>query len=224
MSLKPLQHSWAATELEAELRALAIKLYSDHLQARAEDINVYGAPHLGSFGLVERGIASDGLAVMRQTDEAGIRYLFKAWRHRNPQRGFHFLRMYLRVVFGEVSNIQQMWQPKSATYPQGIKSESEILAAGESIDDYFLTSRVTVDIDTEEVPSRIVRSLTSTVPARIVFDVRLAKFQQSTLLLGGHVSAGVLCFGSGNAVSSGYLMGSGGELLTDQTDNFLTGQ
>lgn len=218
MTMNPLRRSHEATALEAELKALLIQLYEDTMREQADDINVYGAPHLGSFSLVERGITEDGLTVLRQNDEAAIRYLFKAWRHRNPQRGFHFLRTYLAIIFGDVSNVTQMWQSKDQPYPTGLKSLGEIGFSGETEDDYYLTSRVAVDIDTEVIPDRVVQSLRTTVAARFLLDVRLAKFQMSTLALGGNIGGGLLCFGSGAATMPAL------ETLTDEFFNILTDQ
>ena len=197
MTMIPLVKSHEASALEGELKALAIKLYKDTMEATANDINVYGAPHLGSFSLVERNVSDDGLAVLRQGDETGMRYLFKAWRHRNPQRGTHFLKTYLQVLFGDTYFVNQMWQEKAAAYPESLKTADEIafLAADES--DYFLTSRINVDIDTDIIPERIVKSLRSTVAARFVLDLRVAKFQTTLLGIAQHMGAGQLCFGSG---------------------------
>jgi len=113
MTMSPLVHSHAANALEAELKDLFISLYEDVLRETADDINVYGAPHLGSFGLVEKNIDGDGLTVLRETTEARIRYLFRAWRHRNPQRGMHFLSTYLACIFGDNADSAQLWQKKS---------------------------------------------------------------------------------------------------------------
>lgn len=172
--LKPLQYSFDATTLEAELKDLFIKLYQDALGETGDDINVYGAPHLGSFSLVERNIDAEGLTVLRETTEARIRFLFKAWRHRNPERGLHFLRLYVNTIFGE-SSIEQLWQKKTDPYPLTVKSRAEIEASGESEDDYFLTSRVRVDLSTTLVPEKLVRSLRSAVAARLLLKIRISR-------------------------------------------------
>lgn len=174
--LRPLQHSHEATGLEAELKDLFIKLYADSMAATADDLNVYGAPHLGSFGLIERNIDQDGLTVLRETTEDRIRYLFKAWRNRNPERGLHFLKLYLAALFGsDRGTVAQLWQRKSGTYPDELFTLAEIENAGETTDAFFLTSRVRVDVDSEIVPAKLLASLRSAVAARILLNVRVGR-------------------------------------------------
>lgn len=184
-STVPLQKSRLASDplvstVEEELRALFVRLYAESLGEAANDITVYGAPHLGSFGLVERNIDADGLTVLRETTEARIRYLFKAWRHRNPERGLHFLRLYLKAIFEDRATIGQLWQRKGWEYPVYTKTEDEIRAAGESLSDYFLTSRVRVDVDSDTVSSKLLASFRSAVPARILLNVRIGKVASNT--------------------------------------------
>ena len=176
LPLKPLQNSISATDIEAELKELLISVYAANIDAMADEINCYGAPHLGSFSLIERLVTADGLALIRQGDESGMRYLFRAWRHLNPQRGLHFLKTYLQVLWGDAHQVSQMWQKTSEPYPTALKSQSEVEWSGEALEDYFLTSRVTVDLDTDIVPDRIVRSLRTAVAARFVLKVRISKF------------------------------------------------
>lgn len=172
--MRPLSESFANDEVESELRDLMVELYNETLAEKDSEINVYGAPHLGPFSLVERWIAQDGLSVIRQNDEAALRYLFKAWRSRNPRRGTHFLAVYLRVLFGDFE-IAQLHMPKLGEYPEGLKSELEITQAGESLDDYYLTSRLRVDLTADVVPERILRAMKSTVAARLILQVRVSK-------------------------------------------------
>lgn len=174
--LRPLRNSpWTKTspeaELEAELKDLFIKVYADTMADTADDINVYGAPHLGSFGLVERNIDRDGLSVLRETTEARIRYLFRSWRHLNPERGLHFLRLYLSALFGDSWTAEQLWQRKDQPYPTALATTAEVGGS----QDYFLTSRVRVDIDSEIVPAKILSSLRSAIAARILLTVRVGR-------------------------------------------------
>lgn len=179
--LRPLYHSHEADQVEAELKDLFIKLYTDALAATADDINVYGAPHLGSFGLVERNIDQDGLTVLRETTEDRIRYLFMAFRHRNPERGLHFLRLYLSALFGSDATVRQLWQKKGEPYPEYLRSVEEIAQESGSINDFFLTSRVRVDLDTEVLPSKLLASLKSSVAARILLNVRVGRTTSMTV-------------------------------------------
>lgn len=188
MTMNPLVHSHAANALEAELKDLFIALYEESLRELADDINVYGAPHLGSFALVEKNIDADGLTVLRETTEARIRYLFRAWRHRNPQRGMHFLRTYLACIFGDNADSAQLWQKKSEPYPTALKTELEVTQDGESLSDYFLTSRVRVDIGSDLIPDQLARSIRSAVAARILLNLRILKRVQTSVGLASVVS------------------------------------
>ncbi|SER35963.1 MULTISPECIES: hypothetical protein [Pseudomonas] len=174
--MNPLLQTFQNGDVEQELAELFTWLHAQTLKAEADEINVYGAPHLGSIALIQRHLTQDGLVVLNNGDEDGIRYLFKAWRYRNPRRGLSFLRTYLQVLFGSVWSVDQMYQKKSAEYPTALKSANEIDFDGESEADYFLTSRVRVDIQTDIVPERILKALLSTVAARIVLNVRVARF------------------------------------------------
>lgn len=180
--LRPLRNSpWTKTspeaELEYELKDLFIKVYADTMAATADDMNVYGAPHLGSFGLVERNIDRDGLSVLRETTEARIRYLFRSWRHLNPERGLHFLRLYLSALFGDSWTAEQLWQRKDQPYPTALATTAEV---GDS-EDHFLTSRVRVDVDSEIVPAKILSSLRSAIAARILLTVRVGRTFRSSV-------------------------------------------
>lgn len=200
LALKPLQHSWEANDLEADIKAITLQLFEQFLRAQSDEINVYGAPHLGSFALVERNVSRDGLTVLRQGDESPMRYLFKAWRYRNPRRGFHFLRTYLTVLFGTVHQVDQLWQKKSFPYPTALKSGEEMGWDGESESDYYLTSRVRVDLDTDLVPDRVLRSLRTTVAARFLLDVRIRKQFESKFGIAQLVSRPtVICYATGEA-------------------------
>lgn len=178
--MEPLKHSWAATQLEGELRDLFIKLYQDAMGEKADEINVYGAPHIGPFSLVEREVARDGLAVLRTTDEDALRYLFKAWRFQNPRRGMHFLRTYLQVLFGDNHKVMQLWQQKNRAYPTVLRPADQVVGTPLEAS-HWLTSRIRVDIDADYVPAQLKKTLRTALPARLVMDVRAAKYGQSSL-------------------------------------------
>lgn len=182
--MNPLVQGFANGEFEDELRALFVRLYGETMGETASTINVYGSPHIGPFPLVQRSIAQDGLAVLRQGDEAAIRYLFKAWKFRNPRRGMHFLRTYLQVLYSGDFTVEQMWQAVGQPYPSALKSQIEIEQAGESESAYFLTSRLRVDLNSDELlPIRLVESLKTVVPARFLINIRLVRrFLQDTRL------------------------------------------
>lgn len=186
--MTPLASSFANGELEAELRDLFIRLYEDALSDTADEIDHLGTPHLGPLSLVQRSVSQDGLSVLGRVNEDGLRYLFKAWRYRNPRRGTRFLEVYLRVLFGDVFQIDQLWQKKTEPYPTYLRSLGEIAIAGESESDFFLTSRLRVDLTTDLVPDQVVRSLRTAIAARLVFEVRVSQVAENTLGLGGVLS------------------------------------
>lgn len=173
--MKPLESSFANGDLEDELRNLFIRLYDETLADKASEIDVYGAPHLGPLSLIQREISRDGLSVLNKVDETGLRHLFKAWRYQNPRRGTHFLATYLRVLFGDVYSINQLWQKKTEPYPTYLRTRDEIVSEGASESDFFLTSRLRVDLTTDLVPDQVIQSLRTIVAARLVLEIRISQ-------------------------------------------------
>lgn len=193
LPLKPLQASFEENALEADLKALFIRLYQESLAEQDDEINTYGMPHLGTLTLLQRHIKADGLAVINNGETEKIRFLFKAWKHQNPRRGLHFLRTYLRVLWGDAAEAQQMYQKKSLPYPTHLRSLREIEGLGESVDDYYLTTRVRVDVDTGDALQENIRAaVRSTLAARLVLDMRVAKFAVTEMGIGMAIS--IPCF------------------------------
>lgn len=175
MELTPLVRSAEYDAVESEFKALFLSLYKAKIDDQVTEVGLYGMPHIGPDSLVERSLSGDGLAVLRTTTKEQIRHLFHAWRFRNPQRGTAFLRSYLSSLFGPVFTIDQLWCKKAGEYPVDVMTEGEILAAGEDVADYFLTSRLRVDIETEIVPERILKAAKTALAARFVLELRAAK-------------------------------------------------
>lgn len=175
MDLIPLQRSTEYDDLEAESKALFLSLFRKHLNGPVVDANTLGMPHLGPDAFISRELNNDGLALLNDTTSEKTRELFKAWRYLNPQRGTKFLEFYLRALFGDVFTIDQLWCKKAGEYPVDVMSEAEMEAAGEKEADYFLTSRLRVDIETEIVPERILRAARTAVAARFVLELRAAR-------------------------------------------------
>jgi len=184
MDLKPLQLSAEYDNLESEFKALFLSLYRKRLNEPVVDANTLGMPHLGPDTFISRGLNNDGLALLNDTTSEKTRMLFKAWRYLNPQRGTKFLEFYLRALFGDVYTIDQLWCKKAGQYPVDVMSESEMLAAGENEADWFLTSRLRVDIETEIVPERILRAARTAIAARFVLELRAARRTKLTFPLG----------------------------------------
>lgn len=186
--MRPLVESFANGDVESDLRDLLVRLYDETLAETAAEIDVYGAPHLGPIGLIRRSISADGLSVLNQSSEARLRYLFKAWRFRNPRRGTHFLKTYLRALFGEVYDVNFLWQKKTEPYPTYLRTAEEMAIAGESESDFYLTSRLRVDLTTDLVPDRVVRALRTVVAARFVLEVRISQVATSGFGVAGVAS------------------------------------
>lgn len=175
MELIPLKRSAEYDDLESEFKALFLSLYRQYVSDDLSELMLYGMPHLSADEVISMHLGRDGLAMLRDTTNERIRYLFHAWRYNNPQRGTAFLEIYLRTLFGPTFQINQLWCPVEGIYPVDAISEPEVIALGHSTDDYFLTSRLQVDIDTEIVPLRILEAAKTAVSAKFVLDVRLAK-------------------------------------------------
>ncbi len=181
MKLTPLRLSAEYDEIESEFKALFLDLYEKHIAAPVIEANTFGMPHLGPDSFISRELNNDGLALLNDTTSDRTRMLFKAWRYLNPQRGTPFLAFYLRALFGDVFTIDQLWCKKDGVYPVDVMTKAEIQSAGEQLADYFLTSRLRVDIETEVVPERVLKAARTAVAARFVLELRAARRTSPTL-------------------------------------------
>lgn len=189
--LQPLRESHEADQLEAELKILFIRLFDQFIRPMAQEVNTVGMPHLGPFEQFERAVKNEGLALVRRGDEEAMRYLFKAWKARNPKRGLHMLRLYMRLLWPDGWSVNQLWCDKDGSYPQDVR-----LTDGGH---HFLTSRVQVTISSGVTSGSDVASvapaLRSVVPARVVLNLTLEQKSSAEL--------GVACaFYRGTAVQS----------------------
>lgn len=162
--LAPLRASHEADQVEAELKALFMEMLAEFVRPAERVVNTAGTPHLGPFSQVERAVKNEGLALYRRPDESAMRYLFRAWRARNPKRGLHMLRTYLQLLWPNGWTVEQLHQLKAADYPEALSTTPS--------GDKFMTSRVRVAIEspnlTGEDVAATVPALRSVVPARIV--------------------------------------------------------
>lgn len=182
-TLQPLQESHEADEVEAQLKALTLDLFREYFRVHERELNVYGAPHLGSYELVERWLKADGLSVVRGNSREAVRYLFKAWRARNPRRGLAFLKTYLQLLWPGSWTVEQMWQPKDRPYPMGLEERQYI--SGDPHATHYLTSRVIADVEDLDEDGygleQIKPGLRSTLGAKFLLVVRLARRWHSGL-------------------------------------------
>lgn len=165
--LLPLRHSHEANQVEAELKAVFMDLVANYVRERERNIHTLGVPHLGGQDQFERAVKQDGLALLRAGDQRAMRYLFKAWKARNPKRGLHILRLYLQLLWPNSWECNQQWQDKSAPYPTALSDTDG--------GNHYLTSRVRVKIsagitDGSDV-AVVAPALRSVVPAKVLLNV-----------------------------------------------------
>ena len=158
-----------------------------------------------------------GSPLMRRNDENAMRYLFRAWRARNPKRGLHMLRCYLQLLWPGDHLVEQLYQLKAAPYPQDLGPADT--------PDRYLTSRVRVAITSSDYTGADVEasipSIRSVVPARIVLEFTLLTQAVADLGIGCAMAerpyfqqfTGTMGLGSGVTVN-GALITSGGAIVT----------
>lgn len=203
VGLGPLKRSWDATDVEADLKQVFIDLYYDFMRAGERELNVYGSPHLGSFDMIERFVKEDGLSLIRKDDEDAMRYLFRAWKARNPKRGLHFLRTYLQLLWPNAWSVDQMWQRKGYPYPTNLAPSSGLPADPSYT--HYLTSRVVVSV---EDPDESGANLAGIAPA--IRGVLGAKFVLFLSMLRRFANTGASGLFLGNAMIAGeFILWSG---------------
>ena len=169
-ALAPLRASHEATQLEAELKALFMALFEQFVRPAHTGTSMAGMPHIGPMPLVERAVKSEGLGLLRKGDEEAMRYMFRAWRARNPKRGLHLLRLYLQLFWPNNWTMYQMWSEVGTPYPTQLTIGDE--------GNHFLTSRIRVEIsgsttDGSDV-SNVAPAMRSVLPARLLLNVAIS--------------------------------------------------
>ncbi len=176
--LLPIRTNYEADGVEADLKQIFLDLFDDYLRVPERDINVYGMAHRGSFSLIERVVTGEGLALYRKADEFAMRYLYRAWRARNPKRGLHFLRTYLQLLWPDGNRCEMLWQRKSLPYPTGLITR-DLISDADPHERHILTSRVSVEIDEPgELGSgllRVLPALRSVVAARFILVISIVR-------------------------------------------------
>lgn len=199
--LAPLEASFVQNEIEKELKAIFIEVFKSELGEDFYDLNVSGAAHLGSNDIVRRKINADGLTLLQGGSgvETANRYLYRAWNARdNLQRGMHFLRTYLQLIFPNLCSVEQMWQEKDQPYPFALHTNTDPDVKPDP-KTMWLTSRVEIALDLT-IETRSITTLTSIlrsiVPARLVpqflfwliFDFEMSYGVSSFLEMNKHCS------------------------------------
>lgn len=190
--LYPLRESFEESDIEGQIKALFIRVYETLMMPNADDLNLYGMAHLGSFELMERFVRADGLALVRNNDDTAMRHLYRAWKSRYRARGLKFLKLYLQLLWPNQWEAYQMWQEEAEPYPTSL-IPAEVSA--QSLPGYYLTSRVHVGIEDEaETPegvARVVPALRAVISAKFVLDVTALRRSQDELRI-APVACGVL--------------------------------
>lgn len=211
VGLGPLKASFDYSDVEEEVKQIFMDVFVDFMRANERELNVFGAPHLGSFELIERFVKEDGLSMIRKEDEAAMRYLFRAWKARNPKRGLHFLRTYLQLLWPNGWSVEQMWQDKSLPYPTSLMPGS----ASPSEATHYLTSRVVVSVeDSDETGANLLQigpALRSTLGAKFVLFMtllrRLANTGDGGLFLFNTMVGDMTAFWAGELLGPAYTNG-----------------
>jgi len=170
-SLAPLIGSYEENQLESDLKKIFVTVFERLVRERERSLNLYGMAHLGDEELVGRNLQTDGLAVIRR-DAERMRFLLKAWRARNPQRGMLFLRKYLQTLWPNEWSIDQFWHPIATAleYPAHKTPNGRP-------ETHFLTSRVRVGVTVEADDGTglvaMQKALRSTMAARLVLELVL---------------------------------------------------
>ncbi len=97
-----------------------------------------------------------------------MRYLFRAWTARNPKRGLHFLKCYLQLLWPNQWTYDQMWQLKTAVYPNALSKRSDLGSDPHAT--HFLTSRIAITLTASDISAaqiiQVLGPLRSTLGAR----------------------------------------------------------
>ncbi|MCI7352791.1 MAG: hypothetical protein SPE06_00155 [[Actinobacillus] rossii] len=143
-TLNPLLKQEESEELEIQIRESFREAYTKTLAPKVHSLLHYGSPHLtNNIDLMKKWYLSDGLSIPRHdTELEQLQYLLKAWRIKNPKRGFHFLRTYLQILYPNEWRIDPLWQEKNQPYPN-VRTKEDADIKGTP---HWLTSRVRVSI------------------------------------------------------------------------------
>lgn len=172
--MSALEASYTNNSFELELKQLFLRLFKEKLGEEAFNAFVLGSPHLGSYELVRKCINTDGVTLLQSNaEETATRYLYRAWKSGDVQkRGLHILRMYIKLLFGNLAEVTQQQHSNADPYPTKLIDYDP--AKGLE-DNCYLTSRVYVDIDSsfaDDSIKRIASSIQTVLPARFVPEIR----------------------------------------------------
>ena len=132
-----------------------------------------------------------------------MRYLYRAWRARNPKRGLHFLRTYLQLLWPDGNSCEQLWQPKHLPYPSGLMPRS-LIRDDDPHERFILTSRVSVEIDEPGEQGagllRVLPALRSVVAARFILVIAILRSFESSFGISNGATCVIMSFLEGEAL------------------------
>lgn len=180
MKQRPFEYLYPLTEreeygdLEQELKNCFLEVYKNTLAPKIERLNTYGMPHLSELDLLKKWFSAEWLNYpYADGEQEYLSYLLKAWKVKNPKRGFHFLHTFLRAAFGNNFEVSQQWQGKEQAYPTDLRKTAEKKESD------WLTSRILIEVtDSKETGDTILKLapiIRSIIAAR--FLVELKKLQ-----------------------------------------------
>lgn len=176
-TLNPLRQQEEIEELEIQIRESFRAAYINTLAPKVHSLLHYGSPHLtNNIDLMKKWYLSDGLSIPRADTELDyLQYLLKAWKIKNPKRGFHFLRTYLQILYPNEWRIEPLWQEKNQPYPN-VRSEEDAKVKGTA---HWLTSRVRVSItsmaETGEALASYRPTLQAIIGARFLLELEVLR-------------------------------------------------
>jgi hypothetical protein len=168
-ALAPLLAGGCTDATDDELRQVFARVFEQTIRPALRDIDTLAMPQVGSAEQFEMAANRSGLGIYRRDEDEAMRYLYRSWTGRNPRRGLHMLRLYLRLLWPGGWTCDQLWHPEDKPYPTALNKTG---GPGQ-----FLTSRVEVNLIADDMDEtdvlRILPALLSVVPARIVLDINV---------------------------------------------------
>lgn len=173
----PFVASEMTEEIELAWKNVFLRVFKKMLWHRQRDLLHYGSPYLAQSALLTKFALNDGLSLMRADGDIDrLRYLFKAWRVKNPKRGFHFLRTYLQMLYPDGFTIEQLWQETDKPYTTSLVNAEGVRRKNTP---HWLTSRIKISItDISEDGQQIlqyVSTIQSIIGARFVVGLTVKK-------------------------------------------------
>lgn len=183
-NLQPLRASFERDQLETELKAVFVNVFTSMLRPAERDINLLGMPHLGSDNLLKRNLKASGVPTINSTT-ARLQFLLKTARGRHDRRGTIFIKKYLQALWPNVWKVEPLWHPiaTAANYP------NELTPRGDP-ETHFLTGRIRISLpisaDNGIGMTEIAKAFRAVLAARLMLEFNLSDLVfDNTAMKGG---------------------------------------